>query len=281
MSRRLLERYWEAQDPFDPEALGALRHPDWVADWPQTAERIPGHEQDVAIHANFPGYPDHELVAVTGEAEQWALTPMFVPLRISGEGPLWIAEAKLRYPDAGTWFAVAVMEVRDDLIGRETVYYCEPFEPPEWRARWVTPMGDGWTRSQISIEGGSDAHAVALEAVRRYVDAAGRGEPRETMPILYHEDLVEEIPQSGERIEGLSNAADIASKHPDRPSVALGRTWGTGNLVVAELELDYGGDPWLEVALMRFRDGKVAASTGYFAQRSASPAWREPWVVEL
>ena len=281
MSRRLLQRYWEAQDPFDPEALGGLRHPDWVADWPQTGERIPGHEQDVAIHSNFPGYPDHELVAVTGEKENWALTPMFLPLRVSGEGPLWIAEAKLRYPDAGTWFAVAVIEVRDELIRRETVYYCEPFDPPEWRARWVSPMGDGWTRSQISIEGDRDAQAAGLETVRRYADAAVRQGAREAMAILYHEDLVEEIPQSGERIEGLTNAVEIATAHPDRPSVGLGRTWGMGNFVVAELELDYGGDLWLEVALLRFRDGKVAASTGYFAQRSAPPQWRKPWVVEL
>jgi hypothetical protein len=30
-----------------------------------------------------------------------------------------------------------VLEMRDDLILRETRYYAEPFEAPVWRAAWV------------------------------------------------------------------------------------------------------------------------------------------------
>jgi hypothetical protein len=32
---------------------------------------------------------------------------------------------------------VSIMEWRDDRVARETHYFADPFEPPEWRARWV------------------------------------------------------------------------------------------------------------------------------------------------
>jgi hypothetical protein len=33
-----------------------------------------------------------------------------------------------------------ILEMRADLILRETRYYAEPFEAPEWRANWVESM---------------------------------------------------------------------------------------------------------------------------------------------
>jgi hypothetical protein len=35
---------------------------------------------------------------------------------------------------------VAIIELRDGKIFRETCYYAEPFEAPEWRAQWVEQM---------------------------------------------------------------------------------------------------------------------------------------------
>jgi hypothetical protein len=32
---------------------------------------------------------------------------------------------------------VLIIELRDELIVRETRYYAEPFEAPAWRASWV------------------------------------------------------------------------------------------------------------------------------------------------
>jgi hypothetical protein len=29
------------------------------------------------------------------------------------------------------------MEFRGDRVQRETHYFADPFEPPEWRAKWV------------------------------------------------------------------------------------------------------------------------------------------------
>lgn len=35
---------------------------------------------------------------------------------------------------------VNIMEFRDGKVARETHYFADPFEPPEWRARWVEMM---------------------------------------------------------------------------------------------------------------------------------------------
>lgn len=49
---------------------------------------------------------------------------------------LVIAEATLDY-GGPTFNSVFIFEVRDGLIARETAYWAEPFEAPQWRAQWV------------------------------------------------------------------------------------------------------------------------------------------------
>ena len=36
-----------------------------------------------------------------------------------------------------------IIELRDGKIWRDTRYYAEPFEAPEWRTRWIEPIGTG------------------------------------------------------------------------------------------------------------------------------------------
>jgi hypothetical protein len=49
---------------------------------------------------------------------------------------VWVVELKVRYDD-GPWnFGVSIHQFRGDRIARETIYFAEPFEPPEWRAQW-------------------------------------------------------------------------------------------------------------------------------------------------
>jgi hypothetical protein len=66
-----VERYWRAQDPYDPATLADVRHPLWSADWPQSNERVPSHDADVAIHT---GYPDYVELR---EAQVWRETAYF------------------------------------------------------------------------------------------------------------------------------------------------------------------------------------------------------------
>ena len=32
---------------------------------------------------------------------------------------------------------VNIMEFTDGKVARETIYFADPFEPPEWRSQWV------------------------------------------------------------------------------------------------------------------------------------------------
>jgi hypothetical protein len=38
------------------------------------------------------------------------------------------------------------VEFRDGTIWRDTRYYAEPFQAPEWRAQWVEPMEESPAR---------------------------------------------------------------------------------------------------------------------------------------
>jgi hypothetical protein len=36
-----------------------------------------------------------------------------------------------------------IIELRDGKMWRDTRYYAEPFEAPEWRAQWIERMESG------------------------------------------------------------------------------------------------------------------------------------------
>jgi hypothetical protein len=52
----------------------------------------------------------------------------------------WWGDGTIGYSDGSTWYVVALFELRDGLVHRETDYFAEPFEPPAWRAPFVEPM---------------------------------------------------------------------------------------------------------------------------------------------
>ena len=108
---------------LDPDVEFALRHDDFVADMPQSGERIRGRESMRAMQRAFP-------------ADR---VPIFTVRRITGGGDVWTVEAVGDY-GGETYFAVCVFEFRDGRIARETRYYAEPFPAPEWRAQWAEPM---------------------------------------------------------------------------------------------------------------------------------------------
>lgn len=57
--------------------------------------------------------------------------------RITGEGVHWVVEATSRYPDGADYHMVAVLELRDGKIARETDYFGPTYPAPEWRRQWV------------------------------------------------------------------------------------------------------------------------------------------------
>ena len=110
---------------LDPDAEYELRHEDFIAEMPQSGERIRGRDNMRALQRAFP--PDH--------------APTFRVRRITGGGDVWTVEAVGDY-GGETHLVVVIVEFRDGRILRETRYYPQPFAAPEWRAHWVEPMDD-------------------------------------------------------------------------------------------------------------------------------------------
>jgi hypothetical protein len=51
-----------------------------------------------------------------------------------------VLEVELTYADGGRYLGVSVLELRDGKVVKETDYYAQPFQAPEWRAHWVERM---------------------------------------------------------------------------------------------------------------------------------------------
>ena len=136
-NRSIVERYARAW-PEDFETLGQLRHPDFVEDWPQTGERIPGHEAYVRIHENYPGgLPEVETKRIVGSEDRLVLSPNLTPVRIHGTGETYTIEGVNRYPNGDVVYAVAVIDLRDGKVWRQRTYFGPEYRAPEWRAQWV------------------------------------------------------------------------------------------------------------------------------------------------
>jgi hypothetical protein len=100
------------------EVMDELFHDDATMDWPQSRERVRGAENRRAIYGAFPQLPTITL------------------RRMLSAGNLVIAEATLDY--AGPRYeTVFIFELSEGRIRKETAYWSEPFDAPDWRAQWV------------------------------------------------------------------------------------------------------------------------------------------------
>ena len=138
-NEEVVRRYAAAQMSLDHDTLAALRHPDWCAVWPQSGELIRGSEKMRAIAESYPGGAPRlvEQLRLVGSEDRWATTPVGGAYRVAGEGENWWGEWTMVYPDGKTWLTIILVELRDGKVWRETQYWAEPFEAPEWRAQWV------------------------------------------------------------------------------------------------------------------------------------------------
>jgi ketosteroid isomerase-like protein len=98
---------------------------------------------------------------------------------------------------------------------------------------------------------------------------------------IYHDDVVVEYPQSGERIFGRRNIQALRGHHPSTLRFTIRRVIGCGDLWVSEYVISYDGRPVYTVSIMEFREGKVARETQYFADPFEPPAWRAQWVEQI
>ena len=142
-NEEVVRRYGMAFAASDLDALAALRHPDWEAAWPQSGERVQGHDAFAEIIGNYPGgRPSTELSRVVGSEDRWIMTPNNTILRMVGSGDAWWCEWRMTYPDGAVYLCVDLIELRDGLVYRENVYWAPPFEAPDWRRPWVRTDAD-------------------------------------------------------------------------------------------------------------------------------------------
>lgn len=117
---RIAEEVWRALGSGDWDAAGEKLHEDFVQEWPQSGERIVGRANALAINRNFPGG-----------------LPKMSFRRTLGGGDLAVLETELTYADGSQYFGVSVIQFRDGLIAKETDYFAQGFQAPQWRAQWV------------------------------------------------------------------------------------------------------------------------------------------------
>ena len=100
-----------------------LRHDDFMMEMPQSGERVRGRERMRELQAAF-----------GGDAPAMRLR------RLSVREGLWVAEIVSDYGDGRLFYYVSVVELKDGKMWRDTRYYAESFEPPEWRAHLAERM---------------------------------------------------------------------------------------------------------------------------------------------
>src|SRR3954467_2959563 len=96
---------------------------------------------------------------------------------------------------------------------------------------------------------------------------------------IYHDDVLVEYPQSGERIRGRHNIQALRGHHPAKPrGFLVRRIVGIGDLWVTEYVIKYETTVVQTISIMEFQNGRVVHETQYFAEPFKPPAWRAQWV---
>lgn len=117
---RVAQTLWESINDQRWDDAAACMHPDYVQELPQSGERIEGRDNVIALNKNFPGG-----------------LPQCQVRRALEAGDLVILESTLRYSDGSVYNVASIVEFLEDKIAKETTYFAEPFEAPQWRAQWV------------------------------------------------------------------------------------------------------------------------------------------------
>jgi SnoaL-like protein len=121
-ARRFLEEMFST---LSAEKEYALRHEDYAMEMPQSGERIRGPENMRAFQRAF----------TTNS------TPPSIRIRrVLVREKLWVVEGVNDYGEGGVYDVVLIVELKDGKWWRDTRYYAQPFEAPEWRAQWVERM---------------------------------------------------------------------------------------------------------------------------------------------
>jgi limonene-1,2-epoxide hydrolase len=150
---------------------------------------------------------------------------------------------------------------------------------------------------------GEVAELTNRDVVERFVAAMNADDLGAAEQYLA-EDMVEDYPQSGERIRGRKNRRAVVENYPGRaerdfspgrvsaivgddqwvmtPTFSLLRLVGSGERFTVTGELNYpNGDRWHIVQLMELRGGKIAKMITYFAEPFEPAPYRAKFVERM
>ena len=128
-NKATMERLQEILESGDFGALNQvvneLATDDFVQEWPQSGERI-RRENVAKLAESYSG--------ATGTS------PKFTFKRMIGGGDVYVVEGTIDYGDGTPVSYVGITEFRDGRIAKQTEYFANPFEAPEWRREYVEQM---------------------------------------------------------------------------------------------------------------------------------------------
>ena len=134
----VVRRYAASSAANDLDELARLRAADWTVEWPQSGERVHSNDSFAAIVRSYPGgRPTVEVSRIVGSEDHWVVSPGNTVVRVAGSGDFWWSEWRMTYPDGQVYQVIDLIELRDGLVHRETVYWAPPFEAPDWRRPFV------------------------------------------------------------------------------------------------------------------------------------------------
>ena len=141
-NRQVVEHWVKGLVARDLDMQAQVCDPDMVTVYPQSGELIRGWANIRAVAENYPGGLPKGLVGkVIGSEDRWIVGPSFNILRIEGTGDVYTLVGSATYPDGQTWQLMSLIELRAGKIVRTTEVFGAPFDPPEWRSRWVERAG--------------------------------------------------------------------------------------------------------------------------------------------
>jgi ketosteroid isomerase-like protein len=125
----------------------------------------------------------------------------------------------------------------------------------------------------------------------------------EAQEVLLADDVITDMPQSGERIRGRANAMAVARNYPGgvgtiepgssrlvgsedqwvlTPTFSVLRIEGSGDVYTYAGKVTYSnGETWDIVAIVELRDGKIAKVVTWYAAPFEAPEWRAQWVERM
>jgi len=117
------------------------------------------------------------------------------------------------------------------------------------------------------------------DAIEHFLKAFSR-QDLDAMVELMHGDVVEEYPQSGERIQGKHNVRTVYENYPGLPKL-IDSTLVRGELCVLEAILEYESNRVYICEILEVQDGKIKRLREYFCEPFEAPEWRAQWVEKV